>query len=153
MTLPATARAADWEATARRLAPTCTQPAAPPDPATVTLWAHVAALTGWLDAHRPPDSYEITFRVLKLAEETGEAVAAYIGMTGANPRKGVHASPADVHRELCDVAITALVALATLTGGPDQAAARLQHHLVTHAAGLAARTRASSQEPTSPASA
>jgi hypothetical protein len=138
MTLPATARAAGWDATARRLAPAHAEAPTHADPA-VTLWSHVATLTAWLDAASPPDSHQVTLRVLKLAEETGEAVAAYIGMTGANPRKGICATAADVHRELCDVAITALVALATLTGGPAAAQDRLQHHLLTRAARLTAR--------------
>jgi len=139
MTLPATARAAGWDTTARRLAPAHAAAPPPDDPATVTLWSHVAALTAWLDSHSPPDRQEVTVRVLKLAEETGEAVSAYIGMTGANARKGVYATADDVHRELCDVAITALVALATLTGSPADAGDRVRRHLLTHAAGLTAR--------------
>jgi hypothetical protein len=47
-------------------------------------------------------------RLAKLAEETGEVVAAYIGMTGQNPRKGVTHTEQDVYDELLDVAVTAL---------------------------------------------
>jgi NTP pyrophosphatase (non-canonical NTP hydrolase) len=56
-------------------------------------------------------------RMLKLQEEVGEAAQAVIGATGHNPRKGVTHSWDDVGAELCDVVITALVALRTLT--PD----------------------------------
>ena len=62
---------------------------------------------------------------MKIAEETGEAVAAYIGLTGANPRKGVTATPDDLAGELCDVVLAALIALATVTGGTPQAESRL----------------------------
>jgi NTP pyrophosphatase (non-canonical NTP hydrolase) len=54
-------------------------------------------------------------RILKLSEEVGEVAEAVIGATGQNPRKGVTHTWDDVQSELCDVAITALVALRTLT--------------------------------------
>lgn len=50
-------------------------------------------------------------RLLKLSEEVGEVAQAYIGVTGANKRKGITHTGRDVAKELCDVAITALVAL------------------------------------------
>lgn len=53
--------------------------------------------------------------MLKLTEEVGEVAQAVIGATGQNPRKGVTHSWEDVQGELCDVVITALVALRTLT--------------------------------------
>jgi hypothetical protein len=95
----------------------------------VTLWRHVAALVAWLDAANPRTDHEVACRVMKLAEETGEAVAAYIGMAGQNPRKGICATVADLASELCDVIVTAMVALATVTGSADDAEASLQIHL------------------------
>ena len=59
----------------------------------MTIWRHVATLVAWLDAANPRTDHEIACRVMKLAEETGEAVAAYIGMTGQNPRKGTLCHP------------------------------------------------------------
>lgn len=53
-------------------------------------------------------------RIMKLAEELGEVNAAVIGATGQNPRKGFSHSWGDVADELADVALTALVALATI---------------------------------------
>jgi NTP pyrophosphatase (non-canonical NTP hydrolase) len=53
--------------------------------------------------------------MLKLSEEVGEVAQAVIGTTGQNPRKGVTHTWEDVEAELCDVVITALVALRTLT--------------------------------------
>lgn len=50
-------------------------------------------------------------RIMKLAEETGEVSQAIIGTLGQNPRKGVTNSRDDIANELCDVALTALVAL------------------------------------------
>ena len=75
----------------------------------------------WLNSHRPVDDREITMRVLKVAEEAGEAAAAWIGATGQNPRKGVTHSRADVAAELADVVIAALVAVASLDIDPATA--------------------------------
>ena len=61
--------------------------------------------------------HETAVWVMKIAEEAGEAVAAYIGTTGTNPRKGVTATADELAGELCDVVLAALVALATVTGG------------------------------------
>jgi hypothetical protein len=97
-------------------------------PAPATLWRHVATLVAWLDAAHPRTEHEIACRVMKLAEETGEAVAAYIGMTGQNPRKGICATRDDLASELCDVIVTALVALATIAGDGDPEAI-MQAHL------------------------
>jgi NTP pyrophosphatase (non-canonical NTP hydrolase) len=55
--------------------------------------------------------------MLKLSEEVGEVAEAVIGATGQNPRKGTSHTWDDVQSELCDVIITAAVALRTLT--PD----------------------------------
>ncbi|MFH8803480.1 MazG-like family protein [Streptomyces sp. NPDC017936] len=82
------------------------------------LWATVDALCAWLDADQPVRGREaVLLRVLKLSEEVGEAAQAVIGATGQNPRKGTSHTWQDVESELCDVVITALVALRTLT--PD----------------------------------
>ncbi|GAA2522686.1 MULTISPECIES: MazG-like family protein [Streptomyces] len=92
-------------------------PAPAPTPA-ADLWASVDALYGWLDANRPVDGREgLLLRILKLSEEVGEVAEAVIGATGQNPRKGTTHTWDDVQSELCDVAVTALVALRTLT--PD----------------------------------
>ncbi|MFF4831423.1 MazG-like family protein [Streptomyces sp. NPDC001315] len=94
-------------------------PAAPATPtAPVDLWASVDGLWAWLDAGRPHDGREgLLLRMLKLSEEVGEVAQAVIGVTGHNPRKGTTHTWEDVEAELCDVVITALVALRTLT--PD----------------------------------
>src|SRR2546430_3064601 len=55
-------------------------------------------------------------RLAKVSEECGEVIAAYIGVTGQNPRKGVTHKPDDVLKELLDVAITALCAYEHMTG-------------------------------------
>jgi rubrerythrin len=107
----------------------------------VTLWRHVATLVAWLDAANPRTDHEIACRVMKLAEETGEAVAAYIGMTGQNPRKGTCATVDDLASELCDVVITALVALASIAGTTD-AETCLQAHLSVRFARLLDRINA-----------
>jgi hypothetical protein len=105
----------------------------------VTIWRHVAALTAWLDAANPRTDHEVACRVMKLAEETGEVVSAYIGLVGQNPRKGTCATLDDLTAELCDVIVTALVALTTVTGDADGAETRMQHHLSARFAKLRAR--------------
>jgi NTP pyrophosphatase (non-canonical NTP hydrolase) len=64
--------------------------------------------------------------MLKLSEEVGEVASAIIGATGQNPRKGITHSWQDVESELCDVIVTAMVALRTLT---PEAAAVFDAHL------------------------
>ncbi|MFI6461741.1 MazG-like family protein [Streptomyces sp. NPDC050528] len=82
------------------------------------LWSGIDDLWTWVDGNRPLDGREdLLLRMLKLSEEVGEVAQAVIGVTGQNPRKGVTHSWEDVQGELCDVVITALVALRTLT--PD----------------------------------
>ncbi|WP_406416583.1 MazG-like family protein [Streptomyces sp. NBC_01614] len=102
-----------------------TDQAAPPgtaaEPATKPaddLWATIDDLWTWLDTDQPIGGKEgVLLRMLKLSEEVGEVAEAVIGATGQNPRKGVTHTWEDVQGELCDVVITALVALRTLT--PD----------------------------------
>ncbi|MHA6617448.1 MazG-like family protein [Pseudonocardia sp. DLS-67] len=85
-----------------------------------SVWDAVEQSTKWLDSHREPDDAEITMRLLKLTEESGEAAQAWIGTTGGNPRKGVTHSRHDVAAELADVVFSALVAMTSL--GVDPAA-------------------------------
>lgn len=80
--------------------------------------AGIARLSTWIDkgnAARHPEA-ETWARLAKITEEAGEVVAAYIGVTGQNPRKGVTHTRQDVEEELLDVAITALAALEHLRG-------------------------------------
>ena len=82
------------------------------------LWSGIEDLWAWVDTNRPLDGREgLLLRILKLSEEVGEVSEAVIGVTGQNPRKGVTHTWDDVQAELCDVVITALIALRTLT--PD----------------------------------
>ncbi len=112
-------------------------PAAEEEPALhVCVWDHVARTVAGLDAANGRGSHETAMRVMKIAEEAGEAVAACIGLTGQNPRKGVTAGPEDLAGELCDVVLAALVALATVTGGNPQAESRLAAHVATRAVRL-----------------
>lgn len=81
------------------------------------LSASLVSLSRWIDAanaHR--DSEAQTWgRLSKIGEEYGEVIAAYIGMTGQNPRKGVTHCLDDVIEELLDVALSALAAVEHLT--------------------------------------
>jgi hypothetical protein len=122
---------------------TLTLPAAVPlaeeePPLYVCVWDHVARAVAWLDAANGRGPHETAVRMMKIAEEAGGAVAAYIGLTGANPRKGVTTGAEELAGELCDVVLAALIALATVTGGTPQAESRLARHV----AGRAVRLRA-----------
>ncbi|QNS06560.1 MazG-like family protein [Streptomyces xanthii] len=98
------------------------------------LWANIGRLRAWLDdASEQPPREALLLRVLKLSEEVGEVSEAAIGAIGQNPRKGHSHTWQDVESELCDVVVTALVALSTVT--PD-ARARLSAHV----AGVAERS-------------
>lgn len=66
-------------------------------------------------------------RLLKIVEEAGEVAEAYIGLTGANPRKGFTHSHMELESELLDVALTALVAYCGFTGFADPLI-RLEKH-------------------------
>ena len=114
-------------------------PAAGEEPALyVCVWDHVARTVAWLDAANGRGPHETAVRVMKIAEEAGEAVAAYIGAIGANPRKGVTATPDDLAGELCDVVLAALIALATVSGGTPQAESRLAAHVAARGTRLRA---------------
>ena len=120
------------------LAPPRPAPAAEEPALYVCVWDHVARTVAWLDAANGHGPHETAVRVMKIAEETGEAVAAYIGTTGTNPRKGVTATDDDLADELCDVVLAALIALATITGGTPQAESRLARHVAARAIRLRA---------------
>ncbi|MFD4632551.1 MazG-like family protein [Streptomyces sp. NPDC058284] len=83
-------------------------------------WDTVDRLCAWLDSqNRRAPQEALLLRMLKLSEEVGEVAQAVIGATGQNPRKGTSHTWDDVQAELCDVIVTAMVALRTLT--PDAA--------------------------------
>jgi NTP pyrophosphatase (non-canonical NTP hydrolase) len=79
----------------------------------------LAALSAWIDAGNAGRNLEaITWgRLAKVSEECGEVIAAFIGATGQNPRKGVTHTRQDVIEELLDVALTALCAVEHMTSG------------------------------------
>lgn len=85
---------------------------------TAAITAAVAALNA-NDARLGIDRRDgMTLRLGKMAEEYGEVWKALIGMRGQNPRKGRTHSDLDVVAELYDLALTALVAAASIPGGP-----------------------------------
>lgn len=77
-----------------------------------------ACIVALLDHANGRSDHETAMRLMKVAEELGEATAAYIGMTGQNPRKGVTHSREDVAKELVDVIISATIALHGFTDDP-----------------------------------
>ncbi|MEU5311888.1 MazG-like family protein [Streptomyces sp. NPDC021562] len=81
----------------------------------ISVAARIAAVLNTTNGH---SEHETAMRLMKVTEEAGEATAAYIGMTGQNPRKGISHTTADVADELCDVIIAATVALHSFTTTP-----------------------------------
>jgi len=75
-------------------------------------------------------------RIAKSAEETGEAVAAYIGMTGQNPRKGICDTREHFYDELADAALTFIYALQHFTKDARQTWEILSARADTHCARL-----------------
>ncbi|MEV0993450.1 hypothetical protein [Nonomuraea sp. NPDC050202] len=105
---------------------------------TTDLWEHVTAAVDWLNAANGRSEQQTALQILKITEEAGEAAAAYIGLTGQNPRKGVTHTVEDVAGELCDIVITALVALAAVTGDVTAAQVAVDRHLAKRGPRLAA---------------
>lgn len=81
----------------------------------------IARLSAWLDQSNGTGDHETAMRLMKLSEETGEVMQAYIGYVGQNPRKGVTHTRQDVADELIDVVVTALVALHRFSDDPEMA--------------------------------
>ncbi len=91
----------------------------------------LAALSQWIDdGNAERDREARTWgRLAKLAEENGEVIAAFIGATGQNPRKGYTHSIADVSKELLDVAVTALAAWEHMHGNTGGSMFALAGHV------------------------
>ena len=80
----------------------------------------IAALDEWLDAnvdalYKEQPLGQDWARIAKIGEEYGEAVQAFIGCTGQNPRKGYTHTTADVTDELVDTLITCVLAIQHFT--------------------------------------
>ncbi|MFF9772028.1 hypothetical protein ACF1GT_36670 [Streptomyces sp. NPDC014636] len=82
------------------------------------LWSVVHTIVTALDTANGRSPHENAARLLKVAEEAGEAAAAYIGAVGQNPRKGFTHGPGDVADELADVIIAAAVAMHSFDPAP-----------------------------------
>lgn len=88
-------------------------------PALSPLWAAARRSVAWLDATNGRGEHETAMRLMKLVEEAGEVMQAYIGMVGQNPRKGLTHKREDVAAEVCDVMLTAAVALHLFADDPE----------------------------------
>ncbi|MGP4110223.1 MazG-like family protein [Streptomyces sp. 4N509B] len=99
-------------------------------------WEAVERLAERLERHADAAAVPVEQRrllqLLKITEEAGEVAEAVIGVSGQNPRKGHSHTWEDVQAEVCDVIITAMVALIRLT---PEARARFEAHV----AGIVAR--------------
>lgn len=94
------------------------------------MWDDIPTLVAWLNSHNELTDHEITLRILKLSEEVGEVAEARINQLAQNPRKGKWATEDDVAAELCDVIVTAAVALMSLYGDATVARGALAAKIV-----------------------
>lgn len=98
----------------------------------------INAVSAWIDnspTNKTADPQARTWaRIGKVAEECGEVIAAYIGATGQNPRKGYTHTIADVETELLDVALTALAAWAHLRENKENSILALITHIAHRSA-------------------
>lgn len=122
--------------------------------ADVASWdEHLRAFSQWIDEGTTlgPEA-QVWHRVSKVAEEAGEAVAALLGYTGANPRKGYTHTLDQVDAELMQTALSALGASAHLHAGDPTYSPfrrlRLQLARDMHRVGLDAVEPADQPHPT-----
>jgi NTP pyrophosphatase (non-canonical NTP hydrolase) len=92
------------------------------------MWDEAGRIAEWLG------EVPVEAQLLKLSEEVGEVAAAYLGVTGLNPRKGVTHTTDELVNEVADVIITACVAIVRLTGDHQAARAAFEAHLARVAA-------------------
>ena len=105
----------DFDDCARQVAAALTTAGVDPDGDVHTA---VVRAVAWLDGHNGIGGPELTMRIMKVGEEFGEVVTAWIGLAGQNPRKGVTHTGDDVADELADVVLAALVAVHSLGYDP-----------------------------------
>lgn len=101
----------------------------------------VTAISRLIDGSYPTDLDAEAHRwrrCIKVAEEVGEVTEALLGLSGENPRKGVTHDIGQVRKELLDVALAALGAVAHLDGNQGDPMA----DLVSHAAFVRGRLEA-----------
>ncbi|MET8160369.1 MazG-like family protein [Sphaerisporangium sp. NPDC005289] len=104
------------------------------------IWQNVEQLVAWLDGEsKQATDTELLLRILKVSEEAGEVAAAVVGAFGQNPRKGFTHTWQDVDAELCDVILTAMVALRSRNPEASQL-------LRTHVTTVTARSLASTSK-------
>lgn len=87
---------------------------------TLDLFDVAELAANYLDENNGCDRAEQTLRLLKVTEEAGEVAAAWIGVCGQNPRKGVTHTPEQVGAELADVVMSALVAMTSIGLDPRE---------------------------------
>jgi NTP pyrophosphatase (non-canonical NTP hydrolase) len=102
-------------------------------------WQTIERFVELLDACNGRSDHDTAIRVHKVTEEAGEVAAAYIGLTGQNPRKGRTHSARDVADELCDVVLAALVTMYSFVDDPRRVLAE-KVAFVAARSGLAEQT-------------
>lgn len=84
-----------------------------------SFWQDIAELTKWLDEHHPAFGDRLQWRIMKICQELGEVHEALGLAAGQNPRKNDGVPTLDLTDtvvELCDVVLSACVALQSIPG-------------------------------------
>ncbi|AZM47391.1 hypothetical protein DMB38_17735 [Streptomyces sp. WAC 06738] len=91
-------------------------------------WTTIERLCAWLDDESPVQGRTgRLLRILEVGEAYGEVAASVHGLMGADPRKGKTHTIDDVCAALCEVIVTSMVALASISGDASEVfAARLR---------------------------
>lgn len=87
---------------------------------TEPLGSVILGISNMIDSTYPADldpEAHLLRRCIKITEEAGEVIEALFGALGENPRKGQTHTMDDVRRELLDVALAALAAIAHFDTG------------------------------------
>lgn len=97
-------------------------------------WQDVEAIDRWLDEYSGVDYQKQSLaqdwaRLAKVIEELGEAIQAFIGLTGQNPRKGVTHTQGEVLDELADVVFTGVLCMQHFTKDTSEVRQILRHKL------------------------
>ena len=99
-------------------------------------WQAIRNIDEWLDEnvgkeYQGQPLAQDWARISKVGEELGEAIQAFIGVTGQNPRKGRTHITEEVMNELADVVFTAILAIQHFTKDTAKTSDILRRKLTT----------------------
>ena len=82
-------------------------------------WKQVESIANHYGKDRLDQREALSFQLHQLGSEMGEANSAFIGVTGANDRKGFSHTMDDLANEFGDIALTAMISLFFCADDPE----------------------------------